>query len=211
MRSRFDALLAEHERRVSGVPRQVHAGPAGLRQTPVWRGRFVVQAGLAAAATLVLGVVLGRQTARPAAPDPQLAELRQELRDMRQMVTLSLMQQQSASERLKGVSWTGQIDQPGNEVVTALLDTLMHDPNVNVRLASVDALRRFASRDAVRRGAVDALPKQSSPMVQIALVDFLIEESGRESAATLRGLADDPMVDATVRARAQWGLQHVGM
>jgi HEAT repeat protein len=128
---------------------------------------------------------------------------------MRQMVTLSLMQQQSASERLKGVTWTGQIDQPGSEVVTALLDTLMHDPNVNVRLASVDALRRFAERESVRRGAADALPRQTSPLVQIALIDFLVDVGGRESSTTFRGLSQDPMLDQAVRERAAWALQQV--
>jgi hypothetical protein len=73
------------------------------------------------------------------------------MRQLREMVSLSLMQQQSASDRLKGVSWTGQLDRPSGEVVAALLDALMHDPNVNVRLATIDALERFASREDVRR------------------------------------------------------------
>ncbi len=128
---------------------------------------------------------------------------------MRQLLTLSLLQQQSASERLKGVASTSQIDQPGTEVVAALLDTLMHDSNVNVRLASIDALRRFADREAVRHGAVDAVPRQTSPLVQIALIDFLAEVAGRESAVTLRSLAQDPMLDRSVRERAAWVLQKV--
>jgi HEAT repeat protein len=169
----------------------------------------VAQFGLAAA-VLLLGVVLGRRTIAPPGPDPQIAALRQEVRDVRQMVTLSLLQQQSASERLKGVTWTGRIDEPGGEVVTALLDVLMHDPNVNVRLASVDALRRFGQRESVRRGAVDALPHQKSPLVQIALIDFLVDIAGRESAATLRGLSQEPMLDQAVRDRAAWALQQVG-
>ena len=129
---------------------------------------------------------------------------------MRQMVTLSLMQQQSASERLKGVTWINEIDQPGSEVVTALLDALMHDPNVNVRLASIDALKRFGERDVVRQGALEAFPRQTSPLVQIALIDFVIEVNGRDSAGTLRRLSEDPMLDEAVRARAAWGLQQLG-
>jgi HEAT repeat protein len=129
---------------------------------------------------------------------------------MRQMMTLSLLQQQSASERLNGVMWTGRIDNPGNEIVAALLDTLMHDPNVNVRLATVDALKRFGANDAVRRGAIEALGRQTSPLVQLALIDFVVETDGAESAATLRRLSQDPTVDQAVRARAALGLQHVG-
>ena len=81
-------------------------------------------------------------------PTPSLKSraMRSEMHDLREMVSLSLMQQQSASERLKGVSWIGQIDRPSSELAVALLDALMHDPNVNVRLATVDALERFRRR-----------------------------------------------------------------
>jgi len=166
----------------------------------------------AAAAAVVIGVAIGRQTA-PApvtTPDSQLTVLRDELREMRQMVTLSLLQQQSASERLKGVSFTNQIDQPDSQVTVALLDTLMHDPNVNVRLATIDALKRLSTRDVVRRGVIDALPRQTSPLVQIALIDFIVEKSGREATDTLRRLSMDDMLDAAVRARARQGLQQIG-
>jgi hypothetical protein len=166
----------------------------------------------AAAAAVVIGVAIGRQTAPAPAttPDAQLTMLREELREMRQMVTLSLLQQQSASDRLKGVSFTNQIDQPDSQVTVALLDTLMHDPNVNVRLATIDALKPLSTRDVVRRGVIEALPRQTSPLVQIALIDFIVEKNGREAIDTLQRLSMDDMLDAAVRARAKQGLQQIG-
>jgi len=136
--------------------------------------------------------------------------MRSEMHDLREMVSLSLMQQQSASERIKGVTWTGTLDRPSGEVVSALLDALMHDPNVNVRLATIDALERFASRDDVRRGTIQAVESQPSPLVQIALIDFMVKTNERESATTLRRLAMDPQANDAVRARAAWGLQQLG-
>ena len=159
----------------------------------------------------MIGVGLGRVLTLVPSSSPEIAELRQELRDTRQMVTLSLLQQQSASERLKGVTSSSQLEQPGSEVVSALVETLRHDPNVNVRLASVDALRRFGGRDAVRRDVVAALPQQESPLVQIALIDFLLEAQGPEAASVLRRLADDMMLDKAVRDRAARGLRQVGL
>src|SRR5687768_938846 len=100
MRARFDAVLEADQRGLRVGGRQ----PAHF----IWRYGWQFAA---AAAALVLGVSIGRQTASPVS-DPQLAMLREELREMRQMVTLSLLQQQSASERLKGVSFTTQIEQP---------------------------------------------------------------------------------------------------
>ena len=130
---------------------------------------------------------------------------------MRQMVTLSLLQQQSASERLRGVTFTSQIPQPGSEVVNALIDAVMHDPNTNVRLASVDALKRFADRESVRSASIEALLRQTSPMVQIALIDFVIETGGADSAEALRRLSVDDRLDQAVRARATRGLEQLGV
>lgn len=195
MRERLDALLAAYD--------------AGRTSS---RARWSLHAAQTAAALLVLGIgfAAGRQTASPPSASPEMQTMRAELQDLRHMVTLSLMQQQSASDRLKGVSWSGQLDAPRNDVVQALLDTLNHDPNVNVRLASIDALERFADREIVRRTALDAVRTQMSPLVQIALIDFMVKTNERDSRPILQQIADDPQVHETVRARASWGLQMIG-
>ena len=90
------------------------------------------------------------------------------------------------------MTWSSTLEQPGNEVVSALLDTLLHDPNVNVRLAAIDALARFAGEQQVRQGAIDALQSASSPMVQIALIDFVVGVRDTGSIDTLKKLVADP-------------------
>jgi hypothetical protein len=175
--------------------------------------RFVL---VGAAALVILAAYgAGRYSTRnvPAPADAlqasNLVELRGELQQMREMLTLSLMQQQSATERLRGVSGSAQIDQPGNEIVGALLDTLMHDPNVNVRLACVDALRRFSSQEQVRLGTVQALNQPSFPLVQIALIDYLVETRDKGATDALRRLSEDSRVNEAVRGRAVWGLEQL--
>jgi hypothetical protein len=205
MRARFDAALQGY------IDGQAESRVLTAVRRPAWQWQPWVQfAG--AAALLVLGIGFGRflPSSQPQA-NPDIALLREELRDTRQMVTLSLLQQQSASERLKGVNTSSQLEQPSTEVVSALVDTLRHDPNVNVRLASVDALRRFANREAVRKSVVDALPEQESPLVQIAMVDFILEAAGPDTRDVLRRLAEDMMLNQAVRARAARGLQQVGL
>jgi hypothetical protein len=197
MRARFDAALEDYQQPLANRPRS---------WSPV--SRYGLPA-LAAAAMLVIGVAIGRNTVPAPAADPQIAEMRTELREMRHMVTLSLLQQRSASDRLKGVTFTGQLDQPGTDIAAALLEALRYDANVNVRLATIDALKRFAGDDAVRRGTIETLPEQT-PIVQIALIDFLVETDRRDAAAMLRRLSADSMVDAAVRARAEQGLLRLG-
>ncbi len=70
-------------------------------------------------------IFVGRSVApAPAAPaTADVGVLRDEVRDLRKMVALSMLQQQSASERLMGVSWTGQLDHPDSQIVYCLCST----------------------------------------------------------------------------------------
>jgi hypothetical protein len=207
MRRRFDDLVRE-EMGASPLALPVSTSRARHRPRP-WTLAPLLQSA-AAALILMAGFQLGRQTAPPtAAPSTDVGELRREVQGLRQMMTLSLLHQQSASERLRGVSWSSQIEGPGNEVVTALIDTLMRDENVNVRLASIDALKRFAERENVRAAAIRALGTQTSPLVQMALIDFVVETRERGALGILQRLSGDSLVNETVRARARAGIQHL--
>jgi hypothetical protein len=208
MRERFSATIAAE--RASADRRPASRRVRGRTLTArAWPREPLVQLAMAAS-LLIGGIVIGRVTTprpAPVVPSPEIAEVRGELRDMREMLTLSLLQQQSATERLRGVSWTAQIDQPGSEVVTALLDTLLHDPSVNVRLAAIDALRRFSDRPDVRLGTKRAVTDRSWPLLQVAVIDFMVETRDPEAPALFRALAQDTSVDESVRGRAQWGLE----
>ena len=65
----------------------------------------------------------------------EIAKLHEEIASTREMVALSLLQQQSATERLRGVDYTGRMQTMEPEVVSALTEAVAHDPSVNVRLA----------------------------------------------------------------------------
>lgn len=120
---------------------------------------------------------------------------------MRQLVALSLLQQQSASDRLRGVSWSVQVEPADNEVLGALMQTLNTDSNVNVRLAAVDALKQFAAKTPVKRGLREALLRQDSPLVQIALVDWAVESKDRGAIDVLEQLRQQADLNQTVQVR----------
>ena len=206
MRTRFDEMLDAQQPWPVRSPAVSVWDSIGTWMGAVGSPRVLVRAG-AAAALLLVGAMAGRVAFPPALqPNSDLTELRRELRDVREMLTLSLMQQSSATDRLRGVGGSGQIDQPGGEIVAALLDTLQHDPNVNVRLATVDALRRFSEQPIVRSGAARALTDAPSPLVQIALIDFVVETKDAEAVGALRRLSQDATANDAVRRRAVWGL-----
>jgi len=159
-------------------------------------------------ALLAIGMVAGTYTSRMAGPrSDDLAAVRSELTGMRQLVVLSMLQQQSASERLQGVSFSQHDLQAADpKIVAALLHTLRYDSSVDVRLAALDALGRHSGQQQVRAGVTDALQYQQSPLVQVALIDQLVEWREPGLTERLREFQQSADLNPAVRQRAQWAL-----
>lgn len=205
LRARFyDALEAYHEGFEARRARSI-----GHWLERLWPRRPLFQFALAMSCA-VAGVALGRFAPAPKHEPVEVSQLRSELASMRQLVTLSLLQQESAADRLRGVTYSYRVQPNDAEVLAALLQTVNHDPNVNVRLSSVDALRAFASSALVRKGMVQSLAKQDSPMVQIALIDALTDLRDADAAPSFEKLAADSTVNDSVRQRARWALSRIG-
>ncbi len=150
-----------------------------------------------------MGAAGGRFLAAPGgAPHNEMAQLRGQVESLRQLVALSLLQEQSPGLRLRGVAYSYRLARPDPDVAQALLRTVSQDSNVNVRLAAVDALAGFTRDAAVRRGLADALPLEDSPLVEIALIDLLAQADAREAAPALLRLAQNAEADEAVRKRA---------
>ncbi len=198
MLPRFRAMLHAYER---------SSRPSNLAMMPsrpwMW--------GALAASLFVGGLLAGHYLGRNSAANTEIASLKTEVEGMRQMVTLTLLQQQSAGERLRGVTWSNRMERPDSAVENALLTAVNRDPNVNVRLSAVDALQKFTANPAVRRALVDAIPVQDSPLVQIALIDAIVPLGDASAGSMLRQLAADPHANEAVRKRANWGLRKLGV
>jgi hypothetical protein len=160
-------------------------------------------------ALLVLGLGVGysiRPQKQEIQQQPDVAQLRGEVSDMRQMVALSLMQQQSAGERLRGVSWAYRVESSDTEVLSALLSTVNNDPSINVRISAVEALHRFGSSPVTKTAIVQSIAKQTSPLLQIALIELLVDLKVSDAAPELKKMVADDTVDSSVRERAKWAL-----
>jgi len=178
------------------------------RKTP-WLMRPAWQAALAAG-LLIGGIFAGRYVGAPRQENPEVAQLKGQVESLRQLVALSMMQQQSPGARLRGVSYSEKIAQPDTQVRQALLYAVNHDSNVNVRLSAVDALQKFAGDPEVIRAMSDAIPVQDSPLVQVALIDMLVQMDARSAAPALAQMAANNGVDEVVRQRAAWALDKFG-
>ncbi len=171
---------------------------------PLWQGAVAL-------ACLLIGLLAGANLPRR---NKEIAKLHEEIASTRDMVALSLLQQQSATERLRGVDYTGRMKTMEPEVVSALTEAVAHDPSVNVRLAALDALSHTALSKAsgspgVLQSLTRSLPRQDSPMVQAALIDYLVEARDRSALGTLRQLAAQPDLNPAVLERTHFALQQL--
>ena len=171
-------------------------------------------AGLAwAVLLLVVGFIAGRAVNSPNPSGQQMAQLQSELSDTRRLVTLSLLQQQSASERLQAIAqataWSMTEQHADPKVLAALLHTLAADRSVDVRLAAVDALGHYRNQPEVRKGLIDALQPQQSPLVQVALIDMVVEWKDASAVQQLKKMQQDSSVNPEVRQHADWGIRQL--
>ena len=221
LRQRFEVWLAELTRgagdAASRPSRRRWRGVGGRATSGT--GRFISRAGrsisgagrsisgagrrgLSAAALLaafILGAGAGGYLRCPPPETSELSALRQEVESLGRLVTISLLQQDSASDRLRGVSFARGIGDDDAGVMAALLDAVDHDPNVNVRLAALDALRPTAGDPAVRGRLIASLERQRSPLVQLAVAELLLESDGPAAERALRRLLQTGEVHETVR------------
>jgi len=198
MRARFDARLAAELARERGA----RVVPFAPRRAPgsgtVGRG---VRRFAAIAATLAIGVLAGAELARRH-DDRQIEALRGEVASLHETVATALLAGASPSERLRGVAYGRSVSETDARVAAALIAALENDPDVNVRLAAIEALRPLAARPETRPRLVAATSGQESPLVQLSLVEALLDPAaGLDPAAAradLAGLLADPKLDPAV-------------
>jgi hypothetical protein len=166
-----------------------------------------------ALALLAAGIFAGaRWLQKPAVivPDAksqqELADLREQVKDMGKLVTYSLLQQKSTSDRLSSILATMDLKSPDRKVLTDLVGALAFDPSVNVRLSAVEALAPHAQEDVVRAGLLAALPRETAPLVQMAMIELLANVRETEAAPLFDRLMRDESADENVRNAAKRGL-----
>ncbi len=164
---------------------------------------------------LAAGLVAGaRFLAQPAVPSvvvdekskAEIADLRKQVDDMGKLVAVSLLQQKSTSERMQAVLATLDLKSPDRKTLTDLVGVLSVDNSINVRLAVVEALTPHVGDDLVRAGLLSALPRESAPLVQVAMIELLTTAHEPQAVAVFDRISRDETADKNVREAARRGL-----
>ena len=167
-----------------------------------------------ALALLVCGLLAGqRYLAKPATDltrikelEQQVAETRNEMSQMGQLVVDSLRQQKSTSSRIQTVLATMDQQSPNQKTLSDLLAAMQIDPSINVRLAAVEALTQHSDDSLVRSGVLSALPRERAPLVQVAMIELLAIAREASAEPVFEKLSRDEATDLNVRNAARRAL-----
>lgn len=169
-----------------------------------WRGFFswpeLAPKLAMATVTLILGVGIG-YFLKPSANQNVDPLVTQQIAELKEMVMLSLLEKESATDRLKAVSLTEQMDAASTKVTEALLQTLNEDANVNVRLAALEALKPYARDSNVREALIRSIARQNSPLVQVALAELMAAFQVKASVKELEKIVQSDKTPADVKTK----------
>lgn len=205
LQSRFDRMLADWQRAARTGGRRA----TRTRLGDWFRGLAAPQPGAqwaGAVALVACGFVAGSWMATRGG---EMRALRQELQSTRSMMALSLLQQRSPADRLQGIGYSMRDAVPEPQVITALFFALDHDPSIDVRLAAADAIGGLHPHANVGARLVESLRGQTSPLVQVAVLDVLAKRHESAAQELLRDMSANPHLNKSVRERADWALRQL--
>jgi hypothetical protein len=190
LRPRFNAMLDAYQE-----GRWEHSQPAKQKSGARW-GFFgggwlrMPAVGLAwAILLLVVGFLAGRSLSPSNPTDQQMAKLQEELTNTRQLVTLSLLQQRSASERLQAIAQSDQpLDQlrvPLDQHDLARAARSQFEPERASAGKQVEATQRFEAGVPVRQPVEERLAHPVGSRAQLRAI------RDRDQCAAIAA-ADDP-------------------
>jgi len=137
---------------------------------------------------IVLGFVGGYFINNQQSPNEDIKQLSEEVNSMKEMMLLSLLEKESISDRLKAVNLTSELPKASQKVTDALFKTLNNDENVNVRLATLEALGPYLNNADVRQRLIASIAKQDSPLVQVAMAELMVNIQEDRSVDALQEL-----------------------
>lgn len=156
---------------------------------------------LALAATLLVGGFLGGYWMQSGGKS-EVTQLTQEVSDLKEMMMLTLLEKESATDRLKAVGLTSELP-VSEKITTALFQTLNNDENVNVRLAALDALRAYSKNSSVREQLIRAIAQQNDPLVQVALAELMASLQEKKSVKELKKLLENERTPHEVKTKIE--------
>ena len=155
---------------------------------------------------LIVGFAIGKLSDHNSTSE--LAALRSEINELKEVTLTSALQQYTASERIMAVNQIQSTKEAINpELVSTLINTLNSDESPNVRYAALQALEKYVDYTDVRSELVKSLESQQDPLIQISLITILVEAEERSAIAPLKDIINNEDVSPEVKQQAEVAIQ----
>ena len=170
-------------------------------------GGFSWFARIAAGFTLlVIGIVAGWMLGKQGTENSEVALLRKDVNEMKELVALTQLRDHSASERIMATYEFKKLDSASDEILDALINAFNNDDNPNVKNAAAEALFKFGNNDKVRKAFINGLSYQKDPVLQIKLIDMLVGLDEKRALPKLQEMMQEQAQMKIVKQKAAQGI-----
>ena len=177
-----------------------------VAKNPLLWGRQGGAIRIAASIALLIGVFfIGRQTVVKQSNE-EIAVLKQEITETKNLVMLNMLKQNSASERIKAVSYVYDMEDADKEMIDALVNVMNYDKSTNVRLEAINALYYFGDKKEVRQAMIQSLRLQTEPNLQISLMEMLVRLKEKGAVNEMERLMHNSKLPEIVKFKAAEGV-----
>ena len=136
-----------------------------------------------------------------------LAELEVQKQELKTIAALSLFESESASKRIQAVAFSTELENPDYEILNALIDEMLYDKLVYVRLASARALEQFSENTIVKDAFIAALKTEENATMQIELIEILSHLKERRAIPKMKELLQDEQTPVYIKEELKSELQ----
>lgn len=161
----------------------------------------------AAIAILAISFLIGYYTNNSVNNHQEINALKKEIQETKHLMMLSMLKQESASERIKAVDYSYKLPEVDMETLHALVQTMNHDNNINVRAHAVRALARFGKEEYVRKAFIRSLKYQEEAEIQILLIDILTSFREQDAVEEIINLLKKEELLNIVKFKAESSLE----
>ncbi|MFM9910954.1 MAG: anti-sigma factor family protein [Chitinophagaceae bacterium] len=208
LRENFNTMLQSELNIVSTV--SLIKNTQEKKSNPVNLSRLVVR--IAASIILVAGgLFTGLQLKPTPAPDKttEIANLQKEVKEIKKAMLLTLLKEESASDRIRAVNYADEFNKPDNTIIYALFNTLNKDKNINVRLAAFNSIIKFSGDPMIIDSLVSSLGNQTEPLLQIVLINTLTDKKETKAIKSIKAILSNKKTLQPVKDIAEQGLRKV--
>lgn len=128
-----------------------------------------------------------------------LAQLEVEYVQLNKLITLALIEDESASKRLQAVGYAQASAGQDPEILALLIQKMNSDKLINIRLAAASALADFTEHDHVLDALITTLQQENNPIMQIELIQILMAKKVEQAIPIMQQLLNSTEVPAYIK------------